>query len=561
MTVLTDTRKRPITLSLALGVGLVVVGVLLPGPALVSFLRPEPGALLDKLLLGATLFKLALVLLGAAVIVAGRALDWQPAAPPATASRATSRLVPVILLALLAVATALRLYRLGEGLWYDEIVTYVHYVSAPFGETVTTFDSQNQHFLFTLLAHGAIQVFGDTAWALRLPAVLFGVASLGALYLLGREVASVQEALMAVALLTFSYQHVWFSQNARGYTGLLFWALLSSWLLVRGLRDSRPSTWLLYAVAAALGMYTHMTMLFVIAGQALIYLMDEAQRWRRGQPSRWKLGVVAFGGLALFTFVLYALVLPQFFGGAAQEESTVDAWKSPLWALLEIARGMQLSFAGGAIAVIALVVFGVGLLSYARQQPSIPILLIVPSALCAALVIALGHHLWPRFFFFALGFATLIAVRGLVVSVQWLLIPLGLRRGPLLDTALCLALIVVAGRSLPFVYGPKQDYQGALSYVQAARQSDDAVVTLGLAGDPYQMLYRTDWPRVETQPELNATCSIAPRTWLIYTLSAEAQAVYPDLMARVQRDFTLQRQFPGTVGDGAIYVYRLDSRC
>lgn len=560
MTTLSDTRKLPLTVSLFVGIAVAAVGVLLPGPALVHFLRPDPGLLLDKLLLGAVLFKLALVLLGVAVIVAGRGLDWQTPARPAPAP-ATGRVATASLLALLAIATVLRLYRLGEGLWYDEIITYVRYVTAPFGETVTTFDSQNQHFLFTLLAHAATQVFGDTAWALRLPSVLFGVASLGALYLLGREVADEREALLAVALLTFSYQHVWFSQNARGYMGLLFWTLLSSWLLVRGLRDGRPTTWLLYAVASTLGMYTHLTMIFVILGQALIYVGDAWRRWRGGRAVRWELGLVGFGGMSLLTFALYALVLPQFFGGAAQEESTVEAWKSPLWALLEIAHGMQLSFASGAIAVIALAIFGVGLLSYARRQPAIAVLLIVPSALCATLVIALGHHLWPRFFFFALGFAALIAVRGVVVSVQRLIAPLGLQRSLLLDTALCLALILVAGRSLPFVYGPKQDYEGALRYVEAARQPDDEVVTLGLAGDAYQILYRTGWPRVETLPELSATCAHAPRTWLIYTLSAEAQAVYPDILTRVQRDFTLQSQFPGTVGDGAIYVYHLGSRC
>ena len=67
--------------------------------------------------------------------------------------------------------------------------------------------------------------------------VLFGLASILALYLFGRQVTSASESLLAAALLTFSYHHVWFSQNARGYTGLLFWTLLSSWLLLRALRN------------------------------------------------------------------------------------------------------------------------------------------------------------------------------------------------------------------------------------------------------------------------------------------------------------------------------------
>ena len=42
------------------------------------------------------------------------------------------------------------------------------------------------------------------------------------MYLFGTEAANRKEGLLGAALLTFSYQHVWFSQNARGYTALLF---------------------------------------------------------------------------------------------------------------------------------------------------------------------------------------------------------------------------------------------------------------------------------------------------------------------------------------------------
>jgi hypothetical protein len=48
---------------------------------------------------------------------------------------------------LVMVAAALRLYDLGDGLWYDEITTLVQYVRLPVGQILTTFDSQNQHVL------------------------------------------------------------------------------------------------------------------------------------------------------------------------------------------------------------------------------------------------------------------------------------------------------------------------------------------------------------------------------------------------------------------------------
>src|SRR5207237_6299830 len=126
--------------------------------------------------------------------------------------------------------------------------------------------------LYTVMAHASFRIFGEGAWALRLPAVLFGTGSIVALYLLARQVATRAEALFASALFTFSYHHVWFSQNARGYSGLLFWTLISSWFLIRALREDRAFLWLAYAVTASLGIYTHITLMFIIAGQAARYL-------------------------------------------------------------------------------------------------------------------------------------------------------------------------------------------------------------------------------------------------------------------------------------------------
>ena len=172
-------------------------------------------------------------------------------------NRLRKHFVPITLVALLIAATILRFYRLNSGLWFDEIVTYVKYARLPFLTIVTTFDSENQHFLYSILAHLSLLIFGDSNWALRLPAVIFGVGSIWALFLFGREIRNDTEALLASALLTFSYHHVLFSQDARGYSGLLFWGFLSSWLFARGLRGKQIKTWVFFGRTAALSVVTH----------------------------------------------------------------------------------------------------------------------------------------------------------------------------------------------------------------------------------------------------------------------------------------------------------------
>src|SRR3954447_13233864 len=249
------------------GVLLILSGILVPGESWIGLFRSmPPSPMREQLLLGSILFRVAWTMLGIALFVLPYLPFWQRSvrpretAPPEPQSAAAVACI----LGLLGCALALRLYKLDVGLWYDEVLTYVGYARMPFGEILTTYNNENQHFVFTLLAHACFVVFGEGAWALRLPAAIFGVASIWALCVFARQVGSTRQALFAAALFTFSYHHLWFSQNARGYSGLLFWALLSSYFLLRALREDRAGLWLAYAATASLGIYTHITMMFVI---------------------------------------------------------------------------------------------------------------------------------------------------------------------------------------------------------------------------------------------------------------------------------------------------------
>lgn len=541
------------------GAILVLAGFLLPSQTLIQALRgTPPEALRQDLLLGALLFKLGLVLLGCASLVLGRI--W--ATPAAVVSRPAPRprWTWAVLGAMLLASFALRLYKLNAGLWHDEVITYVNYVSMPLGEIFSTYRDQNQHFLFSILARIASDLFGDGGWSLRLPAVLFGVGSIWALYLFASELTGHVEALLGAALLAFSYQHVWFSQNARGYTGLLFWTLLASWAFVAAQQRSSRRYWLLYSIFCALGVYTHMSMLFVMLGHLISYGLDAVR-----DPGKRHLKVhvdfLASIGLAgLLIFQLHALVLPQILHHG-NETSTVPAWKNPLWAVYQFVSALQISFSSGIVVAAALAVFGLGMWDFARRRREVIYFFVVPCAVTAAIVVGSGHHLWPRFFFFAFGFMCMIVVRGVfrAVSTAVGLSHLPSRSVPILQASACAFLILFSAMSIPHAYVPKQDFLGALNYVQSEMADGDAVTTVGLAGFTYEKLYRKPWPGIQTLAELNAIRARSSRTWLIYTFPPEARAVYPDIMATVDREFRTMRVFPGSVGSGDLFVCRADA--
>jgi mannosyltransferase len=461
---------------------------------------------------------------------------------------------PIFIVILMIAGLSLRLYRLNSGLWFDEILTLVKYVRLPFIQILTTYDSENQHMLYSLLAHLSWLIFGENPWALRLPAVLFGAASLWAVYEFGREVTDEIEAILAAGLLTFSYHHVWFSQNARGYTGLLFWSLISSWLLIRALDSNNRKTWFLYGITAALGIYTHITMLFMISGQVLCTLIHWMRRPNKAEFVNSSLGFLAAG---LATLLLFSPVLADFPETITGEGQTAIAtWQNPIWTIMQFMRGLQVSLGSGILIIGALLIFGWGLVSYFKKDLRVIVLFLAPAVIGALTVVALGHHLWPRFFFFTFGFAALIIIRGIFAAAGWVgkIFHLSKTVTFRLGLITCLSLIILSATSLVFVYGPKQDFLSAEKFVESSLKPGDQIVTVGLASFVYENYLGTGWRAVQSLQELDAIRSTASRTWLIYTLPTQLRGTSPEIMNDIERNFNVVHTFPGTLGDGTITV-------
>lgn len=556
-----DMAMSRVALIYPLGALLVLCGLIVPSTALVEAIRTVPPNLRNQLILGGTFFKIGLVLSG--LFLLGSKPLWQ--LQPQTDAKATTGggTTSLVTLAMILVAALLiRLHDLGIGIWFDEIVTHVSYMHMTLGEILTTYDNQNNHLLYTWLARLSLLTFGDSVWALRLPAVLLGVGSIWAVYLFAREVGTVREGLLAAAFLAFSYHHVWFSQNARGYTGLLFWTVISSWLLLRALREAKIGLWLLFGFATAAGLWTHVTMAFVLVAQGLVYLLSVYQSTAATRRDQWLGGALGFGVAGLVTFQLYALVLPQLFNwqgpGVAswQGKVAVLPWKSPIWMIGELLNILNIGLGGGILLLSAVFIFGAGVIDFARKISPAVILFVVPILVGVSLILAVKSTLLPRLFFFAAGFAVVILVRGLMLCGNWLshVLRVNPMRGPLVGAALCVCLVAVSGLSVARAYQPKQDYAAALDYVQDQRQPGDRILTVGLTVLPYQEYYKVDWDNVSTLKELDEVRSKGGKTWLVYTMPIVLQAAHPDIMERIEKDFVAVKEFHGTVNGGNIVV-------
>ena len=460
------------------------------------------------------------------------------------------------LVAITAIALVLRVIGMNGGLWWDEIRTLVDSVRQPLRHIVTVFPGTNQHTLYSVLAHASVAAFGESPWALRLPAVLFGTATPAVLFCMAREFTEPREATLAALLLAVSYHHVWFSQNARGYTLLAFAAVFCTWLLLRGLRRGRAGDFVGYGIAAGLGAYTHLTMIFVVAAHAIACAV--ALGWPRRQSwSAWRLPMLGFVVAAATTLLLYAPLLPEMQRLLVRSPSPSEGY-TPGWAAGEMLRGLRIGMGSVLGGLAAALMIGVGAASYLRRSPLVFALFVLPAIVTVVAALAAARPVFPRFLFFLIGFGVLLLVRGALVLGG--LVHARLRRPARAapspgGLALVTVLIVLSAGSLAFDYRyPKQDFGGALRFVERARAPSDVVVTAGPAMYPYREYFRMPWPGVSTLGELQAARATGHPVWVLYTMASHIRRPAPDLWAVLQAECGIAAVFPATVAEGDVTV-------
>lgn len=464
----------------------------------------------------------------------------------------------LLLLAMVTViAAALRFIGGGDQLWYDEIRTLVGSIREPLGVMLTHFPSNNDHVLYSILSHISVAIGGETPFTVRLPAILFGIVSIPLIYAMGTRVTTRFEALAAAILATVAAQHIWFSQNARGYTLLLVVSLISTQLLLDGLKTRSRTPWILFAIACALGAYTHLTMVLAVIGQA-IAVASYLLMTRRFTVAELTGPAIGFVGAAVLTVLLYLPMLGDvaaFFG----DPDTTPKAATAGWAIVELFRNLQfgqgslIPLAGGAILLV-------GAVSYWRQSPLIPALFFLPAAMVYFTSVLLDRPTFPRFFFFIAGFLLLTAVRGVFTIDSFVLRKLGPRLAALEKPVQWAAVAAMAGvllLDLRTTYlKPKMDYAGALAYVDAHARPGD-VIALGENGVnyTYTQYYGRTWPLLTGAGHLE-TLRKGHDVVVLHTFERYLKVRDPALLDAIKTRCTEEREFGGTLYDGDIHVSR-----
>jgi hypothetical protein len=467
------------------------------------------------------------------------------------------------LVAILIVAgLVLRLIGLNEGLWIDEINTLLNHVRQPAAEIIESYRSRNNHVLYSLIAHYSVAWLGEAAWTLRLPAMLLGVATIPAAYQLGRQLASRNEAFLAGALLAVSYHHVWFSQNARGYTGLLLGAVLMSVYFVRLLATDKPGhrPILAYAIVAALACWIHLSGALVVIAHGLIWLLVISPVAGRQRTDLRFAALFALLLAGLLSLLLYAPLLTHLWEEFAVDSSDAamaanpenpHIWRSFEWLRSEIWNAALSAVPGGWPTVIlgALVMIA-GTCAYLRQGIVPASVLILPGIVTVAATLRYSEIVFPRFLFSSAVFFLLILVRGGFVLSQAVFPKLSLRQVTLIGLAVSLLFAVM----VPGAWRPKQEFAATAEYIAARRVPGDAVA----CGPRTYMSLHTylgmECQRAFSKSELAEIEKAQLGTWFIYAMPELFRYDYPELWSKVHIEYTPVEKLSGTVNGGDIVI-------
>ena len=137
-------------------------------------------------------------------------------------------LTPTAILFLLLIASAaLRFYDLGaESLWNDELSSWMQSKVQTVNEVIANARDDVYPPGYLVFLYYFMRQFGDSETVLRMPSAIAGVLATLPTYLLGKKLYSRNAGLTAAAIITVSWNPVFYAQEARSYSLLLMiWPL------------------------------------------------------------------------------------------------------------------------------------------------------------------------------------------------------------------------------------------------------------------------------------------------------------------------------------------------
>jgi 4-amino-4-deoxy-L-arabinose transferase-like glycosyltransferase len=325
----------------------------------------------------------------------------------------------ILMLGITVLGGILRGWNLGEkSFWIDELLSLCHAESIHNVASFLTPSCGNAHPpLFFLLLKGWA-AFGEGEVFLRSLPVIFGVAVIPALFLLGRELLGERTATVAAFFVAISPFHLLYDRELRMYSLLTLLTVLSLYFFLKALRTGRSSHWAMYTVLSTMNVYVHYHAFLVILFEWVFYFAWYAKYlklWGKAALSQVIIAACFVWWLPGFLFqirnpALFALDAPDKFPVA------VAGWLvKPLYILYSFSLG-QTILPWNIVAIAgSVVIAGIALLGVRKLTEHRDALIFVGLYLCVPVTVGMLVSLsMPRYYLFLAPVYSLVLAQGIL---------------------------------------------------------------------------------------------------------------------------------------------------
>lgn len=201
-------------------------------------------------------------------------------------------LLGLVLISLLG--AALRLFHLGDwSIWIDEAHTWRD-ITLPFGSFLKSERAWYPLSFLGLRALADSVLPSLSEFWMRLPFALCGIVSVPLLAIVGKPLIGRRAALVAALFLAINPWHIYFSQNARGYVMVAFFALLAAGTYWHGIQRSSRALRVFGLFLALCTGACHLTGLALLPTFLAYPVLDYLQK--AGRQTWGYLAVLGIGG-------------------------------------------------------------------------------------------------------------------------------------------------------------------------------------------------------------------------------------------------------------------------
>jgi mannosyltransferase len=363
------------------------------------------------------------------------------------------------------VAMGLRLFHLGQqSFWLDESVSFVRAI-VPLQASIENILAIGIHVPLYFLLLRPVALIGQSETILRFPSVVFAVLSIPVMYQVGRLCLGKPAGLLGAFFLALNPFHLWYSQEARMYTMVMFFVLGTIYFFLRATRENTRRFWAGLVIFSTLAYGTHYFALQIALVQ-FAFILCHFQILHRAFR-KW----VICQGLAFLPLIPW---LVAYFsqdvialGIGWIKRPTLLAPLQTLWAFS--------SNYGGSLTPIGLLLLSLlllqGLLSRqsAHRDYKLFLTLWLGLPIMVTWLISQRRPIYDHRYLIVVLPAYLVLLAYGMVSVSH----------RILKWALTIALVaIMASSSIRIYFDPvflKQDWRGAANYVQSSAQANDAI--------------------------------------------------------------------------------------